>query len=201
MNRHRSTRYRWATAAIAATGLLLAGCADDSPDPSQSTPPATSSSPSASLTSTLSAAHQQAVTEATEAVRAYEQTFIDILADPTPTLNDMNKVAAQPQLARDLKNLHMLLSEDAEVVYESTGPVIVASADPVTVDLRDDPHTVVLEACVDATAVRWTENGETRQGVREKSSYHVVRTTYLPAPGWAVSRVLTPRGSEDFPSC
>ncbi len=56
-------------------------------------------------TSTLTAAEQQAVEEATEAVRAYDQTYLDILADPTPNINDINTVAAEPQLDIDLRNL------------------------------------------------------------------------------------------------
>ena len=44
-------------------------------------------------------------------VLAYEQMLYDLLADPEPYLNDLNDVAAQPQLDLDLRNL-----QDAVVV-------------------------------------------------------------------------------------
>ena len=38
-------------------------------------------------------------------ILAREQMFYDLLADPEPYLNDINDVAAQPQLDIDLRNL------------------------------------------------------------------------------------------------
>lgn len=132
--------------------------------------------------------------EATEAVRAYAQTYIDILADPAPTINDINHVAANPQLDIDLRNLQQQLRDADDIVYESTGPITVASADPLEVDVEADPPTVVLLACVDRTSVKGTEDGEPRTGRREALRYQVVKTDYLPEPGWAVSRILPPQG-------
>ncbi len=194
---------RATVALVAATaGLLLAGCTSN-PEPSETTSgiPSASASVSASPTSTLPAADQQAFDDATETVRAYEQMFYDILADPEPSLNDMNEVATQPQLALDLKNLQGIVSEGGFSIT-TTGPIVVASAEPITVNLDGDPATVTLVACVDKSAASGTNpDGSSFTGVRQKSQYRVVKTTYLPAPGWAVAEVLPPDGFDQPQPC
>lgn len=191
--------------ALAIAGLLLTGCTSE-PTPTTSTTPAasptatTTLSGSPSPTSTLSAAKQKALDEATEVVRAYEQTFYDILADPEPRLNDMNDVAAQPQLAIDIKNLQQIVTA-GQTTVESSGPVVVVSVHPDKFDLKGDPPTVVLEACVDRTATNGTQGGKAWTGPREKAQYRVVKTTYLPAPGWAVAQVLPPEGHDQPQPC
>ena len=182
--------------------LLLAGCTS-SPEPSETgtSTPSASASTSASPTSTLPETQQVAFDEATEAVRAYEQTFYDILADPEPSLNDMNEVATQPQLALDLKNLQGIVAEGGFTVT-STGPVVVASTEPVRFDLEGDPATVTLVACVDKSAANGTNpDGSAFTGVRQEAQYRVVKTTYLPAPGWAVAEVLPPEGFDQPQPC
>ena len=156
-------------AAAIAVGLLLAGCSSD-PDPVTSPTPTASASSSASAsaspspTSTLSADKQQAVDEAAAVVLAREQMFFDLQADPEPNLNDINNVVADPQLDRDLLSLQeaaRLVAEGKKVV-ESTGPVTIASVDPVKVDLEGDPPTVTLEVCVDRTTTRVDVRGQAR---------------------------------------
>jgi hypothetical protein len=127
--------------------------------------------------------------------------FYDILADPEPSLNDMNEVATQPQLALDLKNLQGIVAEGGFTVT-STGPVVVASTEPVRFDLEGDPATVTLVACVDKSAANGTNpDGSAFTGVRQQAQYRVVKTTYLPAPGWAVAEVLPPEGFDQPQPC
>jgi hypothetical protein len=193
-------------AAALAVGLLLAGCSSD-PDPVTSPTPTASPSASASAspspTSTLPAAQQQAIDEATAVVLARAQMFFDLQADPDPNLNDINNLVADPQLDRDLLSLQeaaRLVAEGKKVV-QSTGPVTIASVEPVKVDLEGDPPTVTLEVCVDKTATRSTFEGKPLEAGRELARYRVVKTTYLPDPGWAVSQVLPPEGHDQPQPC
>ena len=195
-------------AAAIAVGLLLAGCSSD-PDPVTSPTPIASASSSASASaspspsSTLSAAKQKAVDEAAAVVLAREQMFYDLQSDPEPNLNDINNVVTDPQLDLDLLSLQeaaRLVAEGKKVV-ESTGPVTIASVDPVKVDLQGDPPTVTLEVCVDKTATRSTFEGKPVEAGRELARYRVVKTTYLPDPGWAVAQVLPPKGYDQPQPC
>jgi len=194
--------------AALAVGLLLAGCTSN-PDPLTSPTTTASGSASASAsaspspTSTLSADKQQAVDEATAVVLAREQMFYDLQADPEPNLNDINNVVADPQLDRDLLSLQEAarLVAEGKTVVESTGPVTIASVDPVKVDLKGDPPTVTLEVCLDRTTTRVTYEGKPVEGGRELARYLVVKTTYLPDPGWAVSQVLPPKGHDQPQPC
>ena len=47
-----------------------------------------------------------------------------------------------------------------KTVVESTGPVTIASVEPIKVDLKGDPPTVTLLVCVDRTATSGTEDGQ-----------------------------------------
>lgn len=194
---------RAAIAALAAAGLLL-GCSSD-PDPA-TTPPSTPASASATAsaspnpTSTLSAAKQQAVDEATAVVLAYEQMQVDLLANPEPNLNDLNTVTAQPQLRTDQINLQETILA-GDTVIESTGPITIASVEPVKIDLKGDPPTVTLLVCVDSSAVSGTYEGRPSSGRRQSVQHRVVKTDYLPAPGWAVAEVLPPAGFDQPQPC
>jgi hypothetical protein len=195
-------------AAALAVGLLLAGCTSDpepiaSPTPIDSASSSASASASPSPTSTLSADKQQAVDEAAAVVLAREQMFYDLQADPEPNLNDINNVVADPQLDRDLLSLQEAarLVAEGKTVVESTGPVTIASVEPVKVDLEGDPPTVTLEVCLDRTTTRVTYEGQPVEGGRELARYLVVKTTYLPDPGWAVSQVLPPKGHDQPQPC
>jgi hypothetical protein len=129
--------------------------------------------------------------------------FFDLQADPDPRLNDINNVVADPQLDRDLLSLQEAarLVSEGKTVVESTGPVTIASVEPVKVDLEGDPPTVTLEVCVDRTTTRVTYEGKPVEGGRELARYQVVKTTYLPDPGWAVSQVLPPKGHDQPQPC
>ncbi|MGB8020605.1 MAG: hypothetical protein WCF04_05210 [Candidatus Nanopelagicales bacterium] len=192
-------------AAATAAGVLLTGCTSDpGPATSSSSSPSQSASATASVsptpTSTLNAAKQQALDEATEAVRAHEQKIYDILADPEPRLDDMNTVAVQPQLDLDLRSLQQIVVAGKTTV-ETTGPVVVVSSEPVKFDLKGDPPTVTLVACVDRSANSGTEDGKPWTGLRQESEFRVVKTTFLPDPGWAVAKVLPPKGHDQPQPC
>jgi hypothetical protein len=203
---HSPTR---ALAGILAASVLLAGCSSQS-DPGSAMSPSAGPSAgpssdasveaSASPTSTLSAQEQQAVDEAAEAVLAYAQAFYDIFSDPTPNLNDMNNVAAQPQLALDLKSLQTILST-GETSLDKSGPVLLTSFEPLILDAWGKPPTVILLACVDRSANSGTESGKPWIGRRQQAQYRVVKTAYLPAPGWAVAEVLPPDGYDQPQPC
>jgi hypothetical protein len=203
---------RTLTAAVVVVGLLLTGCTSDptpttngSPTTSASASSSASASPSASPSpsSTLSAAKQKAVDEATAVVLAYEQMLEDIPADPEPYLNDLNNVATQPQLDLDLRSLQdaVVAIAQGKLVIEDTGPVTLASVEPVKVDLKGEPPTVTLEVCVDKTGTRSTYEDKPVTGSRQLIRYRVVKTTYLPDPGWAVAKVLPPAGFDQPQPC
>jgi hypothetical protein len=190
---------------LTGVGLLLAACTNSStPTTSPSSPvassPTASQSASPTPSSTLSAAKQQAVDEATAVILAREQMFYDLLADPEPYLNDLNNVVADPQLDIDLMNIQQIVALGKTAV-ESTGPVTIASAEPIKVDLKGDPPTVTLLVCVDKTAASGTDDGKKWTGPRQEAQYRVVKTTYLPDPGWAIAQVLPPKGFDQPQPC
>lgn len=198
-----------AVAALAAAGLLLAGCSSD-PAPAASDAPASSSSASApatasasttaspSPTSTLSAAQQQAFDEAAQVVMAYRQTVTDLYSGARTRLNDLNDVATgEETLDQGLKNISLSLREGWRSEPKGAQLVLV-SAEPVKVSLKKDPPTVIVRACIDASAATGiSPKGERTQGAREELDYTVVKTTYLPDPGWAVSRVTSDKAKDD----
>jgi hypothetical protein len=139
------------------------------------------------------------VEEAAAVVLKSQQLYYDLLADPS-RLNELNAVLAEPQLSIDLPNLQYLASTGTTTV-ESTGPVELASVEPLSVDLTGAPPTVTLLVCVDNTAASGTTDGEPWSGNRKLAQYRVVQTTYLPAPGWALAQVLPPPGYEQTQTC
>jgi hypothetical protein len=183
--------------AVLAAGVLLAGCSTSDPTgagstgtPSDSAPASASASASPSPTSTLTAEEQQAFTEATEAVLAYRQTITDLFSRASTRLNDMNNVAAGEEvLDKGLVELQQSLSDGWR--SEPRGVQLrIVSAEPLALKLGQEPDSVVIRACVDSTAVIGVSPDGTRTpGARERSDYTVTRTTYLPAPGWAVTRI------------
>lgn len=194
---------RHALVAALAAGLLLAGCTSDpepiaSPSPTASASATASASPSPS--STLPAAQQKAVDEATTVILAREQLLTDLLADPDPRLNDLNDLVTDPQLDLDLTSTRQLIGA-RETVIESTGPKSIAGVEPVRIDLKGDPPSVTLLVCVDSSAVAGTYRDKPFTGSRQEMQYRVVKTTYLPDPGWAVAQVLPPKGSEGSRPC
>lgn len=185
-------------AAAGALMLLLAGCTPDTTTPNSSpTPTGTSASPSTTgsgsstpnPTSTLTAAQKRAFDEATEVVLAYRQTITDLLTRTRTRLNDLNDVATGDLVNRDLKDVSQALARGNRAEPENAQLVLVA-AEPISVNLRRTPPTVVVRACIDATGVTdVAPDGQRSPGVRESLNYTVVKTTYLPDPGWAVSRL------------
>jgi hypothetical protein len=190
-------------AAAIAGCLLLAGCTND-PGPVATPSPTSTASASASAnpspTSTLPAEQQQAVDEATAVILAYEQLLTDLLADPDPRLNDLNNLVTDPQLGLDLDNTSKLI-RDRETVIDSTGPKSIASVEPIDIDLKGDPPTLTLLVCVDSTAVSGTYQAKPFTGSRREMQYRMVKTTYLPDPGWAVAELMPAPGSEASRPC
>ena len=202
---HPSAR---ALAGLLAAGMLLAGCSSD-PDPvattSPSEKPSTSAegvaSASASPSSTLTPEEQQAFEEATKVVLAYRQTITDLYSGARTNLNDLNRVAAGELRDKGLKNIQQSLTDGWRRQPEGVELVLV-SAEPVELDLAEDPNTVVVRACIDATGVtivdpEWSPHLG-HQGAN--CDYHVTRTAYLPDPGWAVTQVsarqsMTPKNA------
>ncbi len=206
-----SHRHLVALAAAVVGGLLLTGCSNQPtttirPLPSQASAPTSEApTPTASPTpsSTPAAEKQQALDEATATVLAYEQAIYDILADPTPTLNDINNYATQPLLADSLESLldKSLEVASGKVVILDTGPVTLDQVEPIKIDLKASPPVVVLEACLDRTGTNVTYEGKRVEPPRQRFRYRVVKTTYLPAPGWAVSKMMPPAGHDQPPAC
>jgi hypothetical protein len=189
---------------LVAAGLLLAGCTIDTNPTAAPASPSVSASASASASpapsSTLSAAKQQSVDQATHVILAYEQLLTDLLADPEPRLNNLNDLVAQPQLEIDLNQTRTLLGA-GKTVIESAGPKAIASVYPVKINLKGDPPTVTLLVCVDSSAVSGIYQDKPFTGSRQEMQYRVVKTTYLPDPGWAVAEVLPPSGSKGSRPC
>jgi hypothetical protein len=190
-------------AAALAAGVLLTGCSTSDPtagtgstgNPSSSALASPSASGSASPTSTLTAEEQQAFTEATEVVLAYRQTITDLYSGARTNLNDLNDVAAGELLDQGLQNIQQSLSDGWRREPQGVELVLV-SASPLDFELAGNPNTVVVRACIDATEVTIVDPAGTRSsGIREELDYTVTRTSYLPDPGWVVTRVTT--GNDD----
>jgi hypothetical protein len=188
-----------ALAGIAVAGLLLAGCTND-PDAATGTSasgspttaaPTGAGSASASPSSTLTAEEQQAFEEATEVVLAYRQTITDLYSGARTNLNDLNQVATGDKVDQDLSHIQRSLGEGWR--YEPEGGVVaLVSAYPSKVDLAGDPAQVILRACLDTTAITdINPAGARTRGAREEVPGTLVRTTYSPTPGSAVTRVST----------
>ncbi len=198
------TRRTLRPAAIAgALALMLTACTpNDSPSPSATLTgpgsPTPTVSTSASPTSTLTPAEQEAFDQATAVALAYRQTGVDLYSGARTSVNDLNDVvAAGDLLDRELRNVSQGLSQG----YRSEplgAQLVLVSAEPVRIELDSDPSTVVVRACIDAGAVTDVAPDGTRTpGVREQLDYTVVKTDYLPEPGWAVLRVTGERDPED----
>jgi hypothetical protein len=193
---HHPTR---ALAGVLVAGLLLAGCSGAPQPVASSGSPSASATGSAqpsggaspSPTSTLTAEEQQAFEDATAVVLAYRQTITDLYSGARTNLNDLNEVAAGEKVERDLIDIQKSLGEGW--TYEPKGgQVSLASARPLDVDLSGDPATITVRACIDTTAITdVSPSGKRSKGIREELDYTLVQMTYLPKPGWAVTKVTT----------
>ncbi|MGB7982386.1 MAG: hypothetical protein WCF36_16525 [Candidatus Nanopelagicales bacterium] len=181
-----------------ASGMLLVGCsvgsgpqegAGSSGVPSASATASASTSVDPTPSSTLTPAQQQAFEEATDVVMAYSQTITDLYSGARSQINDLDRYVTEPQLERERNAVSQGVARG--VRSEPTGvQLVLVAADPVTVRLQAEPPSVVLWACIDATAVTDVlPDGTRKAGVRERAKYTVVQTGYLPEPGWAVQGV------------
>lgn len=181
---------------LAGAGIFLAARVGEEP----AATPTPSGSPTPSPSPSLPADQQQAVDEASAVILAYEQMYYDLLAATDPYLNDLNTVATNPQLDIDLQNIQQQRAAGNYTV-ESTGPVVLGPVDPVEFALDAAAPSVTLLVCVDSTAAHGTDAGQPWTGPREQAQYRVEKTTYLPAPGWAVAKVLPPAGHDQPQPC
>lgn len=193
--------------AVLLAGMLLAGCRGDTDTPpsssgTPSTPSGTSTtsaspSPSPSETSTLTAAQERAFREATDVVLAFRQTITDLYSGARTRINDLDNVVTGDKLDRERNNVQKGLVSGRRSEPRGVQLVLV-SAEPVKINLKTNPPTVVVRACIDATAVTdIDQDGRESQGIRERLDYEVVKTTYLPDPGWAVKEVTGDKDAED----
>ena len=198
---------RPALTALLAAGLLLAGCDNDEPTPGASsaspTPTSSTATPTASAsasptpTSTLTAAQQEAFEQATDVVMAYRQTITDLYSGVRTRINDLDNYVTGDLLEQARNNVQkgLVAGQRSE---PKGGQLVLVSAEPIKVKLKADPPTVVLWACIDGTAVTDVQpDGSREPGVREGLQYTVVKTTYLPDPGWAVAEVKGAKNPED----
>jgi hypothetical protein len=183
-------------AGVLIAGLLLAGCSGDpqpgassgSPSASAAASAQASGSASPSSTSTLTAEERQAFEEATKVVLAYRQTLVDLYSGARTRLNDLNAVASGDLLDRNLTKAQSDLGAGQRSEPQGVRLSLV-SAEPLAISLGDNVSEVVVRACIDATAVTSVaQDGSRSPGVREMAEYTLIRTDYLPAPGWAVTR-------------
>lgn len=183
--------------------LVASGCGDgggvEQGTPAASSPgsgtPSVTPSATPSATASLNPEEQQAFEEATETVLAYRQTVIDLLSGSRTNLNDLNAVVTGELLQDDLKNMQTNLSEGRRA--DPGAEAVLVGAQPVDVDLDGDPPTVRLRACVDLTAITFTSaDGSREPGTRGQADYVLVKTDYLPPPGWAVAKVQGPADEE-----
>jgi hypothetical protein len=164
------------------------GSAGSSPTAaSPATPTASTASATAAPDDGLTAEERVAFEEATEVVLAYRQTIADLYSGARTDLNDLDKVATGDLLDRGLRNIQQGLSQGYR--SEPMGvQLVLVSAEPVSVDLGADPPTVIVSACIDATALTDMDpSGERQPGRRESSDFTVIRLST--SGNWFVDRV------------
>lgn len=194
----RERRTRGSAALALALCLGLSGCAaGQSPSagssPSAGTLPSeapSSASASPSPSSTLSPEEQEAFEQATQAALAFSQTIMDLYTGSRTDVNDMYFVATGDFRQRVMTNIAKGLAKGTRTVPLGAEATLV-SAKPIKVQLQREQPRVIVRACIDATQATDIEaDGTKRPGVREEYDYWVVQVDHLPAPGWAVTRMM-----------
>jgi hypothetical protein len=199
---------RWrsggASAVVLGAAVLLAACGSDG---DAATTPTVDASGALSATPTaerlvdadgrlLTDEEAQAFREATEVVVAYRQTVVDLLSGARTDLNDLNLVVTGSLLQDDLKNMQAGLTAGRKA--EPGARVVLVSAQPVQIELEEEDRARV-RACIDLTGITFTQpDGSTNQGSRGQADYVLVRTDYLPSPGWAVNTIKI---NEELSAC
>ena len=190
-------------AAVAAIGLLLAGCSPatdpvSSPTPTAASPtgsvaPSTSPSASASPSTTLPAEKQQALQEAADAALAYRQIAVDLYSGARTSINDLAEVTTGDVRVSAENTIALELAKG----YRDTprgAKLTIITVEPLKVDLKEEPPIVVVRVCLDATAVTTVKpDGSTTPGTREQLDYHVAKTDF----GWAVKKVMGEPNAKD----
>jgi hypothetical protein len=155
--RARSSR-RLTLAAGAVLSLLLCSCSGQDDPVAEQTPSATTSAAATSAPPTSStvplSAEDQAVLEATEAVREFRATVDRINADPNSDADTLHDVTTGDAY---LEQVRMAVQAKARGRTQ-TGTVRVIDATPVSIDLTTDTAlkppkypTVVLDSCIDVS--------------------------------------------------
>ena len=200
------------TPALLLGAVLLAAAAGCGPNPEPTSPSASASashssspapstrpsgSPSPSPTTTLTADQQEAFEQATDVVMAYRQTIIDLYSGARTRVNDLDNYVTGDFLETERMAVSQGVSQGNRSEPKGVQLTLV-SAEPVKVNLKADPPMVLLWACIDGTAVTGVDaDGTEHPGKRERAQYQVVKTTYLPDPGWAVEAVKAAKDPED----
>jgi hypothetical protein len=106
-------------------------------------------------------------------------------------------VATGDLLDASLKSVSQGLSQGYRM-EPANAQVVLVSTEPVGIELDEDPATVVVRACIDQSEITSVSpDGSSKPGVREAVDYTVVKTDYLPAPGWAVKSMTGDPDAED----
>ena len=173
--------------AVIATAALLAGCSNTpQAQPSASASTAPSPSPSHTLT-----AKEKAVAKGKEAIRAYQQTIVDIYASPEPRIDDMHDVAYGIALANAMKGLQKGLTAGWTT---TAGTVKVAWVKPVTLGKKK----MVIYACVDRTDIKGGYAGEEKKAYdRFAGDYHIEKIE----DRWLVTRTVTHGNAKQVKAC
>jgi hypothetical protein len=128
---------------------------------------------------------------------AYRQTITDLYSGARTRINDLDNYVTGEKLERERVNVQLGLSSGRRSEPKG-GQLRLVSAEPIKVKLNADPPTVLVRVCIDATPLTGiAPDGEREPGVREELDYRLVKTTYLPEPGWAVTEVTGDKDPED----
>lgn len=197
---------RIAVLALVIGSALLAGCVNQTPDPT-STPSTASSRPPTSGPSEPSATpstpseEEAAALAAEDAVRTYNQATVDCLADPAssqPTCFD--KVA----IGTELTNLRNLLASAQQMQTHATGSIEVVSVDVMSVsldiDLEASPPVVpevVLDVCRDVSGYDVVDKDGNSvvspdRVDRRMIEFHVLNYDYPDPTAWRVGFYVAP---------
>jgi hypothetical protein len=166
-----------------------AGSSPTMPSPATPSPPTPTGSATATPDDGLTPEERVAFEEATEVVLAYRQTIADLYSGARTDLNDLDKVATGDLLDQNLRGVQQGLAAGRRSLPVGARLALV-EANPVTVDLTSNPSGIRIRACIDSSRLTdLMEDGSQRVGTRESLDYWLVKTNYLPEPGWAVAQV------------
>ncbi|MCB2176496.1 MAG: hypothetical protein KQH57_11855 [Actinomycetales bacterium] len=199
-------RRRIAAIVLVIASTLLAGCVNQTPDPttqpSTSSPqPSTPESSEPSATPSTPSEEESAALAAEDVVRAYNRATVDCLADPVssePTCFDGVAIGTE------LTNLRNLLASAQQMQTRATGSIEVVSVDLVSVsldiDLKASPPVVpevVLVVCRDVSGYDIVDKDGNSivspdRVERRVIEFHVLNYDYPDPTTWRVGFYVAP---------